>query len=127
MKTRKEISMIYIVILVIMTTFAGCTREYCEDGITVIGVAGWELEYTASDRTLTVEDFEDIELGSSLDEIQDMLGEPDGWVGAGILSPVYVLADRSAVELVFADDATDEDLEGIYHYKEEAETVIKKR
>lgn len=87
MKTRKETSMIYIVILVIITTFAGCTRGYCEDGITVIGVAGWELEYTASDRTLTVEDFEDIELGSSLDEIQDMLGSQMGGLAQGYCHP----------------------------------------
>lgn len=92
----------------------------------VIRVDGWDMEYTVSDRKLTVEDFESIELGSSLNEIESKLGKPDGWVGSGILSPVYVLKDKSAVELVFAKDATDEDLSAIYLYKEQKESVLKK-
>lgn len=93
----------------------------------VIRVDGWDMEYTVSDRKLTVEDFECIELGSSLNEIESKLGEPDGWVGSGILSPVYVLEDNSAVELIFANDATDEDLSAIYLYKEQKGSVLKKR
>lgn len=93
----------------------------------VIRVDGWDMEYTVSDRKLTVEDFESIELGSSFAEIESKLGEPDGWVGSGILSPVYVLEDNSAVELIFAKDATDEDLSAIYLYKEQKESVLKKR
>lgn len=93
----------------------------------VIRVDGWDIEYTISDRKLTVEDFESIELGSSFAEIESKLGEPDGWVGSGILSPVYVLEDNSAVELIFANDATDEDLSAIYLYKEQKGSVLKKR
>lgn len=93
----------------------------------VIRVDGWDMEYTVSDRKLTVEDFESIELGSSFAEIESKLGEPDGWVGSGILSPVYVLEDNSAVELIFANDATDEDLSAIYLYKEQKGSVLKKR
>lgn len=93
----------------------------------IIRVAGWDMEYTPSDRELTVEDFENIELGSSLDEIEKKLGKPDGWVGGGILSPVYILEDNSAVELVFGNDAADEDLVAIYLYKEQQEFILKKR
>lgn len=93
----------------------------------VIRVDGWDMEYTISDRKLTVEDFESIELGSSLSEIESKLGEPDGWVGSGMLSPVYVLEDNSAVEMIFAKKATDEDLSAIYLYKEQKESVLKKR
>lgn len=39
----------------------------------VIRVDGWDIEYTISDRKLTVEDFESIELGSSLSEIESKL------------------------------------------------------
>lgn len=44
-----------------------------------------------------------------------------------MLSPVYVLEDNSAVELIFANKATDEDLSAIYLYKEQKESVLKKR
>ena len=93
----------------------------------IIRVAGWDMEYAPSGRRLVVEDFENIELGSSLDEIENKLGKPDGWVGGGILSPVYVLEDNSAVELVFGNDATDEDLEAIYLYIGRQEFILKKR
>ena len=92
----------------------------------VIKVDGWDMEYTISERKLVVEDFADIEIGSSLDEIENKLGKPDGWVGGGILLPVYVLEDNSAVELVFKNDETNEDLEAIYLYKEQKEIVLKK-
>lgn len=87
----------------------------------VIRVDGWDMEYTNSDRNLTVENFESIEVGSSLEEIENKLGKPDGWIGSGILSPVYVLEDNSAVELVFKNDVTNEDLGAIYLYKGEDE------
>lgn len=93
----------------------------------VIRVDGWDMEYTVSDRKLAVEDFECIELGSSLNEIESTLGEPDGWVGSGMLSPVYVLDDNSAVELIFVNKAIYEDLSAIYLYKEQKESVLKKR
>lgn len=71
----------------------------------IITVDGWDMEYTASERQLTIRDFESIEAGTSLNEIESKLGEPDGWTRSGILQPVYVLKDNTAVELVFADAA----------------------
>lgn len=93
----------------------------------MIRVGGWDMEYTISDRKLVLENFESVELGSSLDEIEDKFGEPDGWIGAGILWPVYVLEDDSAVELVFEDSIVYEDLEAVYLYKGEMEFVLKKK
>lgn len=93
----------------------------------VVRVDGWDMEYNISDRKLVVEDFENIEIGSSLDEIEAKLGKPDGWVGGGILSPVYVLEDSSAVELVFRNDVTNEDLDAIYLFKDKKRFVLKKR
>ena len=92
-----------------------------------IKVAGWDMEYVISDRKLLKEDFENIELGSSLSEVEKKLGEPDGWVGSGILWPVYVLEDGSAVELVFWDITLCEDLEAVYLYKGGEEFVLKKK
>lgn len=93
----------------------------------VIRVDGWDMEYTISDRKLTVKDFENIEIGSSLAEIESRLGEPDGWVGGGILLPVYVLEDNSAVELVFKNDVTNEELETIYLYRGQEELILEKK
>lgn len=70
--------------------------------------------------------FWNIELGSSLDEIENKLGKPDGWVGGGTLLPVYVLEDNSAVELDFRNDETSEDLEAVYLYKEQKEFILKR-
>ena len=92
-----------------------------------IQVAGWDMEYTISDRKLVKEDFEDIEPGSSLSEIEEKFGEPDGWAGSGILWPVYVLEDGSAVELVFGDITLCEDLEAMYLYKGGEEFVLKEK
>lgn len=118
----------YIIIVVII--FIAAVLIFWVTGIKedkmVIRVDGWDMEFTISERRLAVEDFENIELGSSLEEIENKLGEPDGWVGGGILSPVYVLEDHSAVELVFRNDATYEDLEVIYLYKEQKEYILKK-
>lgn len=93
----------------------------------VIRVGGWDMEYIVSDRELKLEDFENIEFGSSLREIEDKFGEPDGWTGSGIVRPVYVLKDGSAVELFFGNSAGCEDLEAVYHYKGEEEFVLKKK
>ncbi len=90
-----------------------------------VKVAGWDMEYTISDRKLVKEDFENIELGSSLSEIEEKFGEPDGWAGSGILWPVYVLEDGSAVELVFKEITLCEDLESVYLYKDGEEFVLK--
>lgn len=90
-----------------------------------IRVGGWDMEYAISDRKLTVEDFENIPLGSSLDDIESQLGEPDGWVGSGILSPVYVLRDSTAVMLIFKVRGPYKNLESILLYKGQTELVLK--
>lgn len=99
----------------------------CLEDKTVIRIAGWDVEYIISDRSLGTEDFEDLELGSSLDDIEKKLGKPDGWVGSGILRPFYVLENKSAVELVFNNATANEDLAAIYLYKEDEEIVLKSK
>lgn len=90
-----------------------------------VWVGGWDCEYTIFDRTLTLEDFESIQLGSSLDEIEGILGKPNGWTGSGILSPFYVLQDGSAVHLTFKINGPCEDLRMIKLYQDHEETVLK--
>lgn len=119
----------YIVIVVIIFTIFSLVffKNNIKENKMIIIVDGWNMEYILSDRKLVIEDFESIELGSSLDEIETKLGKPDGWVGGGILLPVYVLEDNSAVELVFENDVTNENLEAMYLYKKQEEIVLKKK
>ena len=75
------------------------------------------MKYIPQNRSLTVEDFQNIELGESIEEIEEKIGEPDGWIGCGILHPVYVLDDGRAVACYFSHLYTCEDLEELIVYK----------
>ena len=66
---------------------------------TIIHVEGFEIEYHRTCRKM--EDIEDIELGSSIQEISNKLGEPDTWTGSGMLRPVYFLEDNKVVVFHF--------------------------
>lgn len=118
----KKKSVVIIIVIIILIYFFQIREEA---DTMVIKVAGWDMEYTVSNRKLTIEDFESVEMGSSLNEIEKKFGKPDGWVGGGILLPVYILEDKSAVELVFNNDISYVDLEAIYLYKGESEFVLK--
>lgn len=66
-------------------------------------------------------------LMNRIERIEEKFGEPDGWIGSGILWPVYVLEDGSAVELVFKGIMICEDLEAVYLYKGGEEFVLKEK
>ena len=55
-------------------------------------------------------DIEDIELGNSIQEISDKLGEPDAWIGCGTVCPVYFLENNKIVVFYFNYRAVCEDL-----------------
>ena len=94
----------------------------------VIRVDGWDMEYTVTDRKLTIENFRNVELGSSSADIISTLGEPDGWVGGGILRPVYILEDGNAVICSFTYPLEEEDLREIEVYMKNGESrVIKQK
>ena len=90
-------------------------------------VSGFDIEYEPKDRKLNLSDFEKIELGSSYDEIQCILGEADSWIGGGILRPVYILNDGTAVVCYFSDPEREKDLKEMEWFDGEGESkVIKK-
>ena len=82
-----------------------------------INVKGLRMKYIPQNRSLTVENFQNIELGESIDEIEEKIGEPDGWIGSGILQPVYVLDDGRAVVCHFSHLQTCKDLKELIVYK----------
>ena len=67
----------------------------------IFKVEGFEVEYNLTSSKIAVEDLDSIELGSSIYEIRDKLGEPDSWIGSGMLRPVYFLEDRKVVVFHF--------------------------
>ena len=120
-KKRILITGIAIIIMIFIITgllfFANGTKDKI-----VIRVEGFDVEYTESDRKLTVENFESIELGNSLEEIENKLGEPDTWIGSGILRPVYFLQDMRVVVFHFKYPAVCEDLEQVVMISENGES-----
>ena len=62
-----------------------------EDGELVVKLINVEFEYKDIDRELTKTTIIEIKLGSTLDEITEEIGEPNGWHGSGRLSPYYLL------------------------------------
>lgn len=79
-------------------------------------IEGWNIEYSIPERKLTKEDFENVELGCSEEDIIDMFGEPDLWIGSGIIKPGYVLENGDVIVLYFGNVFNCEDLETIRIY-----------
>lgn len=67
---------------------------------------------------------EDIKLGSSIQEISNKLGEPDTWIGSGMLRPVYFLEDNKVVVFHFEYPAVCEDLRRVVLISENGESQI---
>lgn len=94
----------------------------------IIKVDGFDVAYHVTNREITIEDFREIELGSSLNEIVEKVGEPDTWIGCGMLWPVYFLEGNKAVALHFEYPLVCEDLWIIELYDENGESqIIKER
>ncbi|MDE6531198.1 MAG: hypothetical protein K2K96_10605 [Lachnospiraceae bacterium] len=90
----------------------------------MINVDGFEVVYNVTNRVLTIEDFREIELGSSLNEIVEKVGEPDTWIGCGMLWPVYFLEGNKAVALHFVYPEVCENLWIIELYDENGESQV---
>ena len=93
-----------------------------------INVKGFKMQYIPQNRSLTVEDFQNIELGESIEEIEEKIGEPDGWIGCGILHPVYVLDDGRTVACYFSYSQICKDLKELIVYKgNDVDCVLKEK
>ncbi len=107
MSRRKKIIIISIMLLLIIGVvilFVKLANKTEKDGKVIIKVDGLNVEYIATDRKLTIEDFQNIELGSEPSEIYAKLGSPDTGVGSGIIRPVYFLENEKAVVLKYGEE-----------------------
>ena len=123
MTNRTRVAVGWLLLLVLgVIVYVTKTKE----GQTVINVDGFEVEYRSSNRDLSVEQFGDLDLGSSMKDIEANLGQADTWVGGGITRPVYFLREDQIVVLYFTNPLACEDLKEIVVYNVNGEkNVIK--
>lgn len=127
MKTRKKIIIfLFIIIVGLNAIFISLwvKGKEKEKEKMIIRVEGFEIEYNLTSNEITVEDIDDIKLGASMSEITNILGEPDAWIGSGILRPVYFLNNNKVVVFHFKNPAVCEDLRQIVLISENGESQI---
>lgn len=112
---------IILTILFIMNVFLGIyikgQRDILErEKAIAVKIEEYWSGYEPYDRKLTIEDFQNLELGDSMSDITEKIGEPDAWAGYGILRPVFILEDRRTVEFVFTYPYALEELKEIVIY-----------
>lgn len=128
MLIKKKIILCILIVIALSVIFLLLCFGRQEEKKIMIKVDGFEVEYNVTNRGITIEDFREIELGSSLDEIVEKVGEPDTWIGCGMLWPVYFLEGNKAVALHFVYPEVCENLWIIELYDENGESqIIKER
>lgn len=120
---KKIILCILIVIALSVIFLLLCFGRQAKKEV-IIKVDGFDVVYNVTNREITIEDFRGIELGSSLNEIVEKVGEPDTWIGCGMLWPVYFLEGNKAVALHFVYPEVCENLWIIELYDENGETQV---
>lgn len=118
---------IIIILIVAVVSLLKNKNETGENKKMMINIEGWDMEYSIPERKLTQEDFENVKLGSSVEEIVKIYGEPDLWVGSGILKPGYVLENGNVIVFYFFDYKYNKDLNKIIIYFPSGEHQIIKQ
>ncbi len=126
MTIKKRIVVFYVLIILGLSVVFIILLFSRKEKKMVIEVEGFEVEYKMTDREITIEDIDGIELGSSAYEINNKLGEPDTWVGSGMPRPVYFLKDNKVVVFHFKYPAACKDLIRIVLIDENGESQILK-
>lgn len=86
---------IAMAILFNIVCMCGCNTDY-DDPV--------ETTVVSCNSVLTKESFKNISIGTSFDEVVNMVGIPQFHTGFGIIWDVYKLNDGSAVMLLFCDN-----------------------
>lgn len=125
MVTRRKIIIVLIILIVGLNfIFMRLWIKGKEKERMIIRVEGFEIEYNLTSRKITMEDIDDINLGSSIQEISNKLGEPDTWIGSGMLRPVYFLENNKVVVFHFENPLVCEDLKLAVLISENGESQI---
>lgn len=122
MATRRKIIILLIIVSLVSLNVVLINLWMKGTEKKIICVEGFEIEYNQTDRKM--EDIEDIGLGCSIQEISDKLGEPDTWIGSGMLRPVYFLENNKVVVFHFNYPAACEDLRQVVLISDNGENQI---
>lgn len=122
MATRRKIIILLIIVSLVSLNVVLINLWMKGTEKKIIRVEGFEIEYNQTDRKM--EDIEDIGLGCSIQEISDKLGEPDTWIGCGMLRPVYFLENNKVVVFHFNYPAACEDLRQVVLISDNGENQI---
>lgn len=87
----------------------------------ILGVGVYFLIMQKDQRRLTLTDFGFLGRGSSLDEMIARIGEPDRYIGSGLILLEYDLVNGGMVGLTFSDQNT---LQIAVYYRPDGETVV---
>ena len=124
---RKKVLIFFAVLLtvaVIWILFTVTIFPKREKYYITIHVEGFDVTYPTRGEKITMAAISDIELGSSGIEIGDNLGEPDAFIGSGMLRPVYFVEGNQVVVFHFTYPAAWEDLRQIVLVGENGERRI---
>lgn len=122
MATRRKIIILLIIVSLVSLNVILINLWMKGTEKRIIRVEGFEIEYNQTDRKM--EDIEDIGLGCSIQEISDKLGEPNTWIGCGMLRPVYFLENNKVVVFHFNYPAACEDLRQVVLISDNGENQI---
>lgn len=129
-KTCRLTALIFFAVLlagaVIWILFTVTISPKREKEYLTIHVEGFDVTYPTRGEKITMAAISDIELGSSGIEIGDKLGEPDAFIGSGMLRPVYFVEGNQVVVFHFTYPAAWEDLRQIVLVSENGESRILK-
>lgn len=116
-KTERKKPLIFLAVLlagaVILILFTVTISSKSGKEYITIQVEGFDVTYPVRGEKITMAAVSDIELGSSGIEIGDKLGEPDAWIGSGILRPVWFVEGNQVAVFHFTYPAAMEDLRQI--------------
>lgn len=115
-KTGRRAALIVLAVLLAGAVVSVLFSPKEEQKDAVIEVEGFALTFPAEGGKITVEELEAIAPGSSGVEIRDKLGEPDAWIGSGMLRMVYFVEGNRAAVFHFTYPACYEDLKEIVLY-----------
>lgn len=101
MDRKKNVFILLSLVLVVIICLIYVTVR--REKSMVINIKGFELEYSEDDVKVTIEDINNLEIGDNLEVIQKKIGEPDAWIGSGVLRPVYYLKNKQCITLIFDD------------------------
>lgn len=124
MLAKRKIIFVIIIIIGVGFVFIYVWTKEKEKKEMIFKIEGFEIDYNLKDDNITMEAISEIKLGTSIYEIRDELGEPDSWIGSGILQPVYFVKENKVVVFHFKYPAACEDLKQIIVYEQDGKSKI---